>query len=116
MATGRRLEKINMLLQEELARVLDRESEFRDDALVTVTRVETSPDLHYAAVHVSIFEKEPNRTLEILGKNVYTIQQILNRRLRMRPVPKIRFEIDEGEMKREVVEKSLAELKKRGEV
>lgn len=116
MATGRRLEKINVLLKEELARILELESDFRDDALVTVTRVEVSPDLHYAAVRVSIFEKEPNRTLEILGKNVYNIQQILNRRLRMRPVPKIRFEIDEGEEKREVVEKSLAELKRKGEM
>lgn len=127
MAVERRVEKINNLLQEELARILERESEMRNDSLVTVTRVETSPDLQYASVYVSVFphpdkassQKQVVRTtptLEILRKNVYHIQQMLNRRLRMRPIPKISFIPDEGEMRREIVEETLADLKQRGEI
>lgn len=116
MATERRLEKLNILVKDELAAILARESEFRNEAMVTITRAEVSPDLLHAAIHVSILDPEPKRALENLQKNVYNIQQMLNKRLRMRPVPKIRFLLDVEEMKREKIEKSLAELKHRGEI
>ena len=54
--------------------------------------------------------------MEILRKKVYHIQQILNKKIRMRPVPKIRFEIDQEEFRREQVEKSISDLKKKGEL
>lgn len=116
MPTLRRLEKLNALLAEELSKIIDRELEFPDDFLVTVTRVIISNDARYASAHVSVFGGEPAAALEILSKNVYTIQQILNKRLRMRPVPKIRFMVDEQELLREKVEKSLAELKRKKEI
>lgn len=102
-------------MREELAEILDRGSEFCEDFMVTITRVSVSADLQYAAVYISIPNEEPERALQNLSKNVYNIQQILNRRLRMRPVPKIHFVIDEEEMRRERVEKSLAELKRKEE-
>ena len=116
MASERRIEKLNIFLKEEFASILARESEVREEALVTVTRVEVSPDLLHAAVYLSILDTAPERVLEKLNKNVYHIQQILNKRLRMRPVPKIRFLIDAEEIKREKIEKSLAELKRKGEI
>lgn len=134
MASSRRLQRLDQVLREEIAKILDRELEFQDGVIVTLTRVAVSPDARYATAFISILpvrsqspkataDSQANRTsngvlggkerqtLEILGKNVYYIQQLLNRRLRMRPVPKIRFAIDEGEIRREVVEKSLAELR-----
>ncbi len=116
MASKLRAEKINILLREEVARILDRELEFPEGSLITITRSEISDDNHYAAVFVSILDTDPKRALEILGKNIYHIQQLLNRRLKMRPIPKIHFAIDEGEIRRETVEKSVAELKKKGEI
>lgn len=115
MPSERRVEKLNNLVREELARILDREFEFPQNAMLTVTRVSISPDGHYADVLVSIIGSK-GKTLEILAKNVYTIQQMLNRRMRVRPVPKIRFALDEAELKREGVEKSLSDLKKKGEI
>ena len=84
--------------------------------MVTITRIGVSPDARYATAFISVIGSSEKGTLEILGKNVYPIQQIVNRRLRMRPVPKIRFVIDEDEERREGVEKKLAELKREGEV
>lgn len=116
MPSPRRLEKLNSLLKEELSRIIDRDFDFFGEALVTVTRVLVSPDGHYATIFISVFAKNPKHAIDRLSKSVYSIQQILNHRMRMRPVPKIHFEIDEEEQKREIIEQSLAELKKKGEV
>ena len=115
-----------MLLRDELGKIIDREIEFPEGYLVTITHVVTSPDLRYATVFLSILNADPNRAdittalsyraLEMLDKNVYPIQQHLNRKLRMRPVPRIRFAIDEEEVRRESVERSLAEIKQKGEL
>lgn len=116
MATERRIEKLNNVFKEEIASILDRESEIRRDAFITVTRVSVSTDLHYANVYLSILDMDPAGIIGSLQKNVYRIQQTLNRRIRMRPVPRINFLIDEEEINREGVEKSIAELKKLGEI
>ena len=116
MASERRLQRLDQVLREELSKILDREIEFPEGAMVTITRIGVSPDARYATAFISVIGSSEKGTLEILGKNVYPIQQIVNRRLRMRPVPKIRFVIDEDEERREGVEKKLAELKREGEV
>lgn len=116
MASERRIEKLNIFFRDEIARIIDREVEFLENALVTVTLVSVSPDMHYADVFISVLGGNDKEALEILQKNVYNIQQILNRKVRMRPVPKIRFMLNENEVRRETVEKSLAELKRKGEV
>jgi len=116
MPSELRIEKLNNLFREELAKIIDRELEFPEGVLVTITKVETSPDGHYADVLLSIFGKKEREAMENLRKNVYTIQHMLNRKMRIRPVPKIRFAVDESEEKREGVEKSLMELKKKKEI
>lgn len=116
MARERRIEQLSILLKEELSRIIDREIEFPEATLVTITRVEISPDKHYATVLVSLLGKQPKETLEILQKKAYYTQKLLNRKMRMRPVPKISFELDKEELKRERIEKSLAYLKKKGEM
>lgn len=116
MASERRIEKLNILIKEELSKIIDRELEFDNEEIITITRVAVSPDKHYASVFISLLSPGPKNLLEKLQKNIYNIQQGLNKRLRMRPVPKISFKIDMEEIKRERVEKSLAELKKRKEI
>ncbi len=118
MPSPRRIEKLNMLLLEELSKIIDREIEFSDGALVTVTRVSVSSDCNFADVFFFFLwgKGREQKTLAILQKNVYAVQRLLRKAVRMRPVPKIRFLIDEAEMRREGVERSLAEIKKKGEV
>jgi len=103
-----------MLLRDELGKIIDREIEFPEESLVTITHVVTSSDLRYATVFLSVFGTDENRVLELLAKNVYPIQQKLNKQLRMRPIPRIRFDIDEEEVRRESVEKSLGKLHREG--
>ena len=105
-----------MLLRDELGKIINREIEFSEHAFVTITRTITSPDLRYATVFISVLNGNQDNALELLSKNIYHIQQRLNRTLRMRPVPKIRFAIDEEELRRESLEKSLAEIKQKGDL
>lgn len=117
MASGRRIEKLNNLLREELAEIIEREIEFPQNTLVTITKVSISSNLFDATAYLSFLGDAPKKEiLEILRKNIYNIQQFLNRRLRMRPVPKIEFQFDKAEESREGVEKSLAELREKGEI
>src|SRR3989338_3668959 len=116
MPSALRIEKLNILLKEELSRIIDRQIEFPEDQMTTITRVSVSPGGHYAAVFVSILGPHPKTALENLSKNVYDVQQALNRKVRMRHVPKIHFAIDDAELRRESVEKSISNLKKKGEI
>ena len=99
-----------MLLKEELAGIIDREVEFPQGSIVTLTRAAVSSDGRYAAVFFSTLGASPDAALELLQKNLYTIQQLVNKKLKMRPVPQIRFLPDEEEMRREGVEKTLSGL------
>lgn len=112
MASARRIEKLQMLLRDELARIIDHEFDFPDRRMITITRVTISPDARYATVLLSVLGAKPKDTITALEKDIWRVQQMLNRRLRMRPVPQIRFAADEGEVRREGVEKSLASLPK----
>ena len=116
MPSARRTEKLNNLLREEISRILDREIEFPEQTLATVTRVRISQDGLYATVFFTTLNESGEDIQNMLDEHVYDIQHILNRRMNMRPVPKIRFVFDTEEMRREQVEKSIAEIKKKGEI
>jgi len=103
-----RREKINSILIHEIGDILLKEMEFPLGVLVTVTNAEATEDFKEAKIFVSVLPfKESQRILEILGKNIYHIQQFLNKRLRMKPVPKIFFKIDPSIEQADKVERLL---------
>ena len=122
MATERRLSRLNELIKREIARIIDREIDFAAGTLVTVTRVETSGNLIEAKVYVSVLpEANIEGALKILKANIFELQQILNKEMRIRPVPKISFHFDRGLVEAHEVYKLLGEIspkqkKKRGRV
>ena len=69
---GKRLERVNQLIKEEISTVLQRELKDPRLGFVTVTEVDVTPDLKYAKVYVSVLGPE-----EQLG--------LLARRARERP-------------------------------
>lgn len=111
---SKRIQRVNELLKRELSQLLLREMEFTKDVLVTVTRVAASDNLKEARAYISVMpEKESVRILRILGKKVYFLQQKINRRLRMRPVPQIRFLEEKETAEAGRIEELLEGLKKR---
>lgn len=115
----KRTEKVNMLIKEVVSGILFRAIQFPEGMLVTVTRVVTSPDIHYANVFLTVFSREAqdsSEVMKILQKNIGAIQRQLNKALNMRPVPRIQFLIDEEEMRREKVELLLRGDRESGQV
>lgn len=65
---------------------------------VTVTGVETSPDLRHAVVFVSVFGDQTERddSLEALTESKSDLQQEIAVHLRMKNTPVLRFEYDDS--------------------
>ena len=65
---------------------------------VTLTSVETSPDLRHARVYVSVLGDESERadTLAALDSAHGLLQQAIARELRMKRTPTLRFVFDES--------------------
>lgn len=101
-----------MLLREVIASLLARDPSSPEGVLVTVTRVAASQDLYYATVFVSILgsrTEDEQSALEELERRTGMVQHALNRAVRMRPVPKITFALDQNERRRERIEKLLSD-------
>jgi len=110
---SKRIQRINQLIKKELSQIILREIEFPQDVLVTITRVETSPNLIESNVWISVLPEEKlKRILEILNKNIYFLQQKLNKRLTMRPIPRIKFLEERKTSEASRIEEILEELKK----
>jgi len=114
MAAPQRIKKINELVKRELGKIILKEIGFPRSTLVTITQVETSNNLQESKIFISVIpEKEEKNVFRVLEKEIYNLQQILNRRLAMRPVPKIKFVKDKGLREAQRVEEILDNLKKK---
>ena len=84
-------ESIRQVLSEQVGRLKDPRIGF-----VTVTGVETSPDLRYARVFVSVLgaERKREETLAGLEAAHSVLQGALARELRMKRTPQLAFEYD----------------------
>lgn len=108
-----RKEKINDLLRDEVGQILLKELDLDSDALVTVTRAIVSEDGFHAKVYVSVLPADQGEeALEQIKERVYFFQQILNKKLRMRPIPKIYFVLDRTEEEAAKIEKILEKTEK----
>ena len=112
MASSQRIKKVNEVIKRELGRVILKEIDLPKNILVTLTEIETSKDLRDCKVFVSVLpEEETSNVLRVLEKEIYELQQILNQRLVMRPVPKIRFFQEKRLKETQKIEKILDEIK-----
>lgn len=103
-----RLQRLNNLIKEEISKILHEELDLEEGVFITVVDAETSIDCQHSKVKIAVFPAEKSQTIiDFLTKNIYHIQQILNKRLNMRPVPKINFKIDKSEQYQEEVDETL---------
>ena len=95
---SRRVARVADALQAALAGLVQRELKDPRVGMVTITRVDVSPDLRNARVYFSRFgdDADRQRSLEGLRSAAGFIRTQVARRLRLRVVPEIRFEIDEN--------------------
>lgn len=112
MYSYQRHQRVESLIREELNKIILRELEF-GGALVTVTNVLVQKDLDYAAVSVSVIPTEKTKeVLAVLDKNRGRLQHLLLKKIQIKPMPEIRFQIDGGLEKAAEVERAFLEIEK----
>src|SRR3954470_4712269 len=94
----RRIERINHLLRQEIADLLTREVKDATlhTALISITEVETSPDLRNAKVYFSVYgeEDEIQAAREHLTRASGFLHRNLKERLDLRHTPHLEFVLD----------------------
>lgn len=99
---SRRMEKLESLLQQEIALVIQNEiKDPRLSGMVSVTRVEVAQDMRNATVFVSVFsldnvEKQRAVDLEVLNHSARYIMFLLSKKLEIKYIPDLIFKIDLG--------------------
>lgn len=107
---SQRLNRVNEIIKREIGQSLNKEINF-NGILVTVIDVETSSDLRQAKIKITVLpEEKSGLVLSIIQKNIYFLQQTVNKKLKIRRAPKIRFEMDKGASNAQRVEELLREM------
>jgi ribosome-binding factor A len=111
---GRRIERLNEQLRRELTELLHRHVKDPRIGTVTVTAVETSPDLTFARVHVHGADPSARAAqLEGLAAASAFLRGELGRRLRIRRVPALGWQWDPSLEYASRIDALLAEVRAR---
>lgn len=108
-----RIDKVNSLLEHEISKIILQD--FRlPGILTTITHVNTTANVIETKVYISVFPEEKSGTaMKILNQNIYEIQQQINRKLNMRPIPKIIFVHDKETAKANYIEQLFDKIEKK---
>jgi ribosome-binding factor A len=95
--TSDRMRRVNEAMREVLSAAITSELKDPRVGFVTVTAVETSPDLRHARVFVSVLGNpgERRRSLQALDSAHGYLQRRVGSELRMKHTPQIQFVYDE---------------------
>ena len=93
-----RINRINEEIQKELANLLRTIKDPRvQDAMISITRVETTPDLRYTKVYVSILQSEKAASaMKGLQSAAGFLRRQLGSDVRLRCVPEIVWALDDS--------------------
>ena len=97
MTTGR-MRRVNELMREVIGDAIATELDDPRIGFVTVTAVETSPDLRTARVHVSVLgdDEARNESLAALRSSHGVLQAAIARQMRIRRTPTLSFHYDDS--------------------
>ncbi|HEB60131.1 MAG TPA: 30S ribosome-binding factor RbfA [Gammaproteobacteria bacterium] len=94
-----RTRRINEQMQRELAQLIQQEIKDPRLGMVTVSAVEVTRDLSLARVFVSVLGKESeevDEVLAILDRAGGFLRHELGQRMKLRTIPKLRFQFDKS--------------------
>ena len=97
MSPGERMRRVDEAMREVLSDAITQDIKDPRVGFVTVTAVDTSPDLRSARVHVSVFGDETQRKLSLDGlRSAHGyLQKRVARELRMKHTPTLEFLYDD---------------------
>lgn len=95
-----RIGRINEQIQRELSTLISTVKDPRVTGLISVTAVETTPDLHYAKVFISVLDKgDSKQVLKGLKSAGGYLRHALGQNLDLRHTPQLLFEEDHSIVK-----------------
>ena len=101
---SQRIDQLNVLVQQEVAALIEREIERPEGGLVTVSRAGVADDAESAKVWISVWPFEQGEMmLKEIERNIVSLQDQLNKKLVMKFVPKLRFALDDSEEKAKAI-------------
>jgi ribosome-binding factor A len=94
--SSRRIEQVNDFLRTEVADLIRQERDELHLDLVSVTEVQTSPDLRHARVYISTLggERERDAAVATLQRHARHLRRLLAPRITFRSVPELDFRPD----------------------
>ncbi|TME13408.1 MAG: 30S ribosome-binding factor RbfA [Chloroflexi bacterium] len=107
-----RTDRIDQLLRQEIGEILARDVQDPRIGFVTITDVETAPDLSTARVWVSVIgqPEERDRTIRALERAMPFVRHELGSRIRLRRIPELHVRTDDTAQRGTRVMQLLAEL------
>ena len=92
-----RIGRINEEIQRELSALIPAVKDPRVSGMISVTAVETTPDLRYAKAYISVLDKENGeRVLKGLRSASGYLRRELGRALQLRYTPELVFQLDDS--------------------
>jgi ribosome-binding factor A len=113
-----RMRRVNELLKREIADLLERVDFSMEDCLVSVSEVDTSPDLRHAKVHISVLGGDDTMKLNImrfLRRNRARLQKKMAHDIALKYTPVLEFSSDHRIESGDRVLALIAELNKEEE-
>ncbi len=99
MKSNNRISRVNDEILKEISQIIRGElKDPRIGAMTSVIRVETTPDLKYCKVHVSVLgnEEEKDSVLKGLKNAAGFIRHLIAQRVNLRITPEFTFKLDES--------------------
>jgi ribosome-binding factor A len=107
-----RILKINKHIQRTVSEILTESADIPNGVLVTISRVDTTPNLRFSKVWLYINPgTRAEETLDVLKKQMYDIQGEMNRTIHLHPLPRISFRFDGGLDYADTINKKIDDLK-----
>jgi ribosome-binding factor A len=107
--------RVAELVQAEISRILIREFQDPGTGLLTVTRVEMTPDLLSARVYLSVFGAgDAGALLDRIDRNKPRIRRALASRVKLKYNPELVFALDPGPDHQARIDRLIEESKKHG--
>jgi ribosome-binding factor A len=112
---GFRTRRVAELIRSELSRLLLAEFQGPASGLLTVTRVEMTPDLLTARVFLSVFGAEdPAALLDRIERGRGALRKALATRVKLKYNPELFFALDPGPEHQDRIDKLIEEAKRHG--
>ncbi len=107
-----RVDQINELLHQELAKLISKEVE-APNFMITISYVDCSPDFKSAKIGISVLpEKFSGTALEKLRSHSPQFINNLNKKLKLKSIPRLNWLIDTTEKEAREIEEILDKIKK----